>query len=45
MDGYWWAELPWTAEDSYSVHFRTRRGVEGILQSSAAARGPPGVDP
>jgi predicted dehydrogenase len=33
-------ELPWTAEDSYSVHFRTRSGVDGILQSSAAARGP-----
>jgi len=32
--------LPWTADDSYSVHFRTRSGVDGILQSSAAARGP-----
>ncbi len=32
--------LPWSAEDSYSVHFRTRSGLEGILQSSAAARGP-----
>ncbi|MBW2497987.1 MAG: Gfo/Idh/MocA family oxidoreductase [Deltaproteobacteria bacterium] len=31
---------PWTADDSYSVHFRTRTGVDGILQSSAAARGP-----
>jgi predicted dehydrogenase len=30
----------WTAEDSYSVHFRTRSGVAGILQSSAAAYGP-----
>jgi predicted dehydrogenase len=33
-------ERPWSAEDSYSVHFRTRSGLEGILQSSAAARGP-----
>jgi predicted dehydrogenase len=31
---------PWTAEDTYSVHFRTASGFEGILQSSAAARGP-----
>jgi predicted dehydrogenase len=31
---------PWTADDSYSVHFRTRTGVDGILQSTAAARGP-----
>ncbi|MAG32717.1 MAG: oxidoreductase [Deltaproteobacteria bacterium] len=35
--------LPWTAEDSYSVHFRTRTGVDGILQSSIAARGPVAV--
>ena len=33
-------DLPWSADDSYSVHFRTRSGVDGILQSSAAARGP-----
>ena len=32
--------LPWTADDTYSVHFRTESGLEGILQSSAAARGP-----
>lgn len=32
--------LPWSAEDSYTVHFRTESGLEGILQSSAAARGP-----
>lgn len=32
--------MPWTAEDSYSVHFRTESGLDGILQSSAAARGP-----
>ena len=31
---------PWTADDTYSVHFRTESGCEGILQSSAAARGP-----
>ena len=31
---------PWTAEDSYSVHFRTESGLSGILQSSSAARGP-----
>jgi predicted dehydrogenase len=33
-------EKPWTADDTYSVHFRTRTGVDGILQSTAAARGP-----
>jgi predicted dehydrogenase len=32
--------LPWTAEDTYSVHFRTESGLEGIMQSTAAARGP-----
>jgi predicted dehydrogenase len=31
----------WTAEDSYSIHFRTVTGVDGILQSSAASWGPP----
>lgn len=31
---------PWTADDTYSVHFRTVSGCEGILQSSAGARGP-----
>ena len=30
----------WTAEDSYLVHFRLRNGVDGVLQSSAADRGP-----
>lgn len=34
------APRPWTAEDTYSVHFRTDSGVDGILQSSAAVRGP-----
>lgn len=32
-------ELPWTADDSYTVHFRTESGLEGMLQSSSAARG------
>ncbi len=31
----------WSAEDTYTVHFRTERGVEGVLQSSAGAWGPP----
>jgi predicted dehydrogenase len=31
---------PWTADDSYSIHFRTTSGLEGILQSTAAAHGP-----
>ena len=30
----------WTAEDSYVVHFRTHAGCAGIMQSSAADRGP-----
>ena len=30
-----------TAEDSYTVHFRTRSGVEGVMQSTAGAWGPP----
>jgi predicted dehydrogenase len=31
----------WTAEDSYSIHFRTKSGVSGVMQSSGAAFGPP----
>ena len=31
----------WSAEDTYSVHFRTRGGAEGVLQSTAGAYGPP----
>ncbi|MFP8876013.1 MAG: Gfo/Idh/MocA family oxidoreductase, partial [Myxococcota bacterium] len=27
----------WSAEDTYSVHFRTRGGAEGVLQSTAGA--------
>ncbi|MBW2270555.1 MAG: Gfo/Idh/MocA family oxidoreductase [Deltaproteobacteria bacterium] len=34
------SERPWTADDSYTIHFRTESGAEGVLQSSAAARGP-----
>ncbi|MBV8234744.1 MAG: Gfo/Idh/MocA family oxidoreductase [Acidimicrobiia bacterium] len=30
-----------TAEDSYTVHFRTRTGVDGVMQSTAGAYGPP----
>jgi len=30
-----------TAEDSYTVHFRLRSGVEGVMQSTAGAWGPP----
>jgi predicted dehydrogenase len=35
------AERDWTAEDSYSVHFRTRSGATGVMQSSGAVLGPP----
>jgi len=34
------AERDWTAEDSFSVRFRLRSGVDGILQSTAADWGP-----
>jgi predicted dehydrogenase len=30
----------WNVEDAYTVHFRTRSGVDGILQSSSASWGP-----
>lgn len=30
----------WTADDTYHINFRTERGVEGVLQSSAATYGP-----
>jgi predicted dehydrogenase len=30
----------WTAEDTYTVHFRTARGVDGVLQSTAGGWGP-----
>jgi predicted dehydrogenase len=35
------SEHGWSTEDTYSVHFRTRSGVDGIMQSSAGAWGPP----
>jgi len=35
------AERDWTAEDSYSIHFLTKSGVSGVIQSSGAAHGPP----
>jgi predicted dehydrogenase len=34
------AERDWTAEDTFSVRFRLRSGVDGILQSTAADFGP-----
>lgn len=33
------AERDWTAEDTYTVHFRLVNGVHGVLQSSAATMG------
>ncbi|MGE4652925.1 MAG: Gfo/Idh/MocA family oxidoreductase [Myxococcota bacterium] len=35
------SDRDWSAEDTYSVHFRTRGGAEGVLQSTAGAYGPP----
>ncbi len=35
------SDRDWTAEDTYTVHFRTTSGVDGVLQSSAGAWGPP----
>jgi predicted dehydrogenase len=34
------AEHGWSAEDTFSVHFRTTSGCTGLMQSSAADRGP-----
>jgi predicted dehydrogenase len=31
---------PMSAEDTYTVHFRTLSGVDGVLHSTAASRGP-----
>jgi len=31
----------WTVEDAYTVHFRTRSGVDGVMQSTSGAWGPP----
>jgi predicted dehydrogenase len=33
-------DRPWTAEDSYTVHFRLVSGVEGVMQSSSSDWGP-----
>jgi predicted dehydrogenase len=35
------SERDMTADDTFTVHFRTRSGVEGIMQSSAGTWGPP----
>jgi predicted dehydrogenase len=32
---------PMSAEDTFTVHFRTRTGVDGVMQSTAGAWGPP----
>jgi len=31
----------WNVEDAYTVHFRTRSGVAGVMQSTSGAYGPP----
>ena len=33
------SDRDWTAEDTYTIHFRTRNGAEGILQSSSGSWG------
>ncbi len=35
------AASAWDVEDAFTVHFRTRSGVAGTMQSTAAAWGPP----
>jgi predicted dehydrogenase len=35
------SDRDWTADDSYTIHFRTKAGVDGILQSSAGCWGAP----
>jgi predicted dehydrogenase len=35
------SDRDWTAEDSYTVHFRTVSGCDGVFQSTAGAWGPP----
>jgi predicted dehydrogenase len=35
------AARDWDAEDTFTVHFRTRSGVDGIMQSTVGAWGPP----
>jgi predicted dehydrogenase len=34
------ADHGWTAEDTFSVHFRTTSGCDGVMQSTASDRGP-----
>ncbi|MBW2273147.1 MAG: Gfo/Idh/MocA family oxidoreductase [Deltaproteobacteria bacterium] len=34
------SDRDWSAEDSYTVHFRTASGCDGVLQSTAGAWGP-----
>ena len=34
------SERSWSVEDAYTVHFRTRSGVDGVMQSSSASWGP-----
>ena len=33
------SDRDWTAEDSYTIHFKTRAGCSGVLQSSAGTLG------
>ena len=35
------AARDWDVEDTYTVHFRTQSGVDGIMQSTVGAWGPP----
>jgi predicted dehydrogenase len=35
------AARDWDVEDTFTVHFRTRSGVDGIMQSTVGAWGPP----
>ena len=35
------ADRDWSAEDTYTVHFRTERGASGVIQSSAGSWGMP----
>ena len=34
------SDRDWTAEDTFSIHFRCKSGCEGIIQSTAGAWGP-----
>jgi predicted dehydrogenase len=37
------SDRDWSADDTYTIHFRTREGCEGVLQSTAGGWGPPVV--